>query len=459
MILKFQKYIIMNTNISYIVATLLLLSSVNTLYSQTRKLSLAEALEMARHGNKALQVQVLEEINAKEMSRETKGGLLPSISGQLGYSYYFDRQIIFLPGSFAGTTKPVQDVAVGGKHTYNGFVSLYQPLYVPATHQHVKASHTNEKMEYERIADLKSKVALQVSTRYLDILVRNSQLALLDQSLQRNVKALQDSRALLAQGRGLKSDTLSSFIAVENLKSSISYLKNNIEVSGIELQRLIGTDELVELELTDKLETDMEADKGEFYQLDEAYQIAKTSRHDLNIQQLSIDLQQNKLKATQAMLLPQLALIGQYQVQAQADNMKFGQYVLPRTSFLGLQLTVPIFNGNRTKSQISQAKIKAEQEDLRLADLKENIKTELATLITKWKEANTQIVIQETTVESAEVNHRMMDDRFKNGVGTRLELTDAELALTQAKINYLNAVYTLRMLHVELRHALGLLTL
>jgi len=449
----------MKKNISYIVTMLLLISSVNIVYAQKKTLSLTDALEMAKQGNKALQVQVLEEINAKEKTRETKGALLPTISANLGYSYYFDRQVIFMPGSFAGTHKPVQDIAVGGKNIYNGFVSLYQPIFSPAANQLTKASKINEKIEIEKTADLKSQVALQVSTRYLDILMMNSQLGLLDQSLQRNIKALQDSRALLAQGKGLKADTLRSFIAVENLKSSISYLKNNVEVSGIELKRLIGLNDVSELALTDDLELGIEANKSEFYQVDEAFKIAAINRKDLNIQKLSIDLQQKKIKATQAMLLPQLSLIGQYQIQAQADDMKFGEYSLPRTSFLGLQLTVPIFNGYRTQSQISQAKIKAEQEDIRLNDLKDKVKTELATIISKWKEANTQMDIQETTVQSAELNHHMMEDRFKNGLGSRLELTDAELALTQAKINYLNAVYNLRMLHVELQNALGLLSL
>jgi len=449
----------MKKNISYIVTMLLLISSVNIVYAQKKTLSLTDALEMAEQGNKALQVQVLEEINAKEKTREAKGVLLPTISANLGYSYYFDRQVIFMPGSFAGTNKPVQDIAVGGKNIYNGFVSLHQPIFSPAASQLTKASKINEKIEYEKTADLKSQVALQVSTRYLDILMRNSQLGLLDQSLQRNIKALQDSRALLAQGKSLKADTLRSFIAVENLKSSISYLKNNVEVSGIELKRLIGLDDGSELELTDDLALGLEANKSEFHQVDEAFKIAEANRKDLNIQKLSIDLQQKKLKATQALLLPQLSLIGQYQIQAQADDMKFGEYSLPKTSFLGLQLTVPIFNGYRTQSQISQAKIKAAQEDIRLNDLKDKVKTELATIISKWKEANTQMDIQETTVQSAELNHHMMEDRFKNGLGSRLELTDAELALTQAKINYLNAVYNLRMLHVGLQNALGLLSL
>ena len=449
----------MKNNILNLVTVLLLISSINVVHAQKRKLSLTDALEMAKHGNKALQVQVLEEINAKEITRETKGGLLPNISGNLGYSYYFDRQAIFLPGSFAGSNKPVQDIAVGGKNAYNAYLSLTQPLIAPSIRHQIKAAAINEKIENEKTTDLKSRVALRLTTHYLDILMMNRQLGLLDQSLQRNIKALQDSRSLLAQGRGLKSDTLMSFIAVENLKSSVSYLKNSVEVSGIELKRLIGLEDPAELELTDNLELGMEVSKGEFNQVDEAFQVAEANRKDLNIQKLAIDLQQRKIKATQAMLLPKLSLIGQYQVQAQADDLRFGKYTLPRTSFLGFQLTIPIFNGNRTKSQISLAKIKAEQEDIRLNDLKDEVKTELATIISKWKEADAQLNINETTVQSAELNHRMMDDRFKNGLGSRLELTDAELALTQAQINYLNAVYNVRILHVELQHALGLLTL
>jgi outer membrane protein len=449
----------MKRNILYIFSALLVTSSGNVLYAQKRTLALADALEMAKEGNKALQVQALEEIQAKEIVRETRSGLLPSISANAAYSYYFERPIIFLPGSFAGTDKPVQDVAFGGRNVFNTFVSLHQSILAPATFERIKASEISEKIEIKKTADLQSRVALQVSTRYLDMLMMNRQLGLLDQSLQRNIKVLQDSRSLFAQGRNLKSDTLRSFIAVENLKSSVSYLKNRIDVSGIELKRLIGLEGAAEIELTDQLELGAETSQSEFYKVDEAFQIAETNRNDLNIQKLTIDLQQKKIKTAQAELLPQLSLIGQYQLQAQADDMKFGQYALPRTSFLGLQLSVPVFNGNRTKSQVSQAKIKAQQEDIRLNDLKDAVKTELATIVSKWKEATSQLDIQKTTVKSAELNYQMMEGRFQNSLGSRLELTDAELALTQAKINYLNAVYNLRMLHIELQQALGLLNL
>ncbi|WP_238557071.1 TolC family protein [Elizabethkingia anophelis] len=188
-------------------------------------------------------------------------------------------------------------------------------------------------------------------------------------------------------------------------------------------------------------------------------EIAEINRNDLSVQELIIAMQQQKLYTIKAELLPKIALIGQYQIQAQADNLKFNNYAWPRTSFLGLQISVPIFNGGQSKSRINQARILTQQEQVRLNDLKDEIKTTLASIISKWKEATSQLEIQVTTVQSAELNHQMTEDRFKNGLGSRLELTDAELALTQAKINYLQAVYNLRILHTELQHALGVLEL
>ncbi|WP_430611785.1 TolC family protein [Flavobacterium sp. JP2137] len=449
----------MQTKITYIKTALFWISATAALYAQSATLTMEQALRRAKNGNKTIQLQVLEEQQAREQLRESKSHLMPQIAANLGYSYYFDRQVIFLPGFFAGTTNPVEDVAVGGRNTYNGVVSLQQPIVAIGAQQLVKASKIKEKLEREKTADLHNRVALQVSTRYLEMLMMNRQLDLLEQSVERNKSALKDARALFAQGRNLKTDTLRSAIAVSQMNSSVSYLKNNIEVAGMDLKRLIGWEEAGELLLTDSLEIDPTIRFSTHYQLEEALQSAEEHRRDISMQKLNIDLQHRRIKVAQAAWWPQLSLIGQYQLQAQSDDLKLDAYVWPSTSFVGLQLHVPIFNGNRTHSQIRQAKIKAEQEALQLTDLQAVVKTELATLVSQWKEGITQLDIQTTTVKAAEVNHRMIESRFKNGLSSRLELTDAELALTQTKINYLAAVYQLRRLDIQLQAATGLLTL
>lgn len=446
----------MKRKILNILLTLLLFSG-KVIHAQERTLSLAEALAMAANGNKELQVQTLEEIRYQEITREVQGRLLPSISANAAYSRYFDRQVIFLPGSFAGTDKAVQDIAVGGKNVFNGFLSLNQPLFLENARRQKQAAVINEKIQKEKTTDLQSQLAFQISASYFNLLLMNNQLSLQQQSLSRNSRALEDTRALFAQGRSLKVDTLRSYIAVENLKSSISYLRNNIEVNGIQLKRLIGLNEAAEIKPTDSL--NVESDQAEFYTLDQALKTAELNHHDLKLQRLSIEQGEKQLSVSKAERLPQASIVGQYQLQAQADNLRLGSYTWPRTSFLGLQLSVPIFNGNRTNAQINQARIKLRQEKIRLDDLQEETNAELAAIISRWKEANTQLSVQKRTVEAAELSYVMMNDRYRNGLSSRLELTDAELALTQGKINYLQAVYNLKVLHVELQRSLGLLKL
>lgn len=447
----------MKRKVLNILPALLLLFCSNSLRAQKKALSLAEALTMAARGNKELQVQTLEESRHKEITNETKSRLLPDISASAAYSHYFDRQTIFLPGSFTGSNKPVQDVAVGGRNGFNSFLSFAQPVLKESAHRQIEASVINGKIQKEKTTDLQSQVALQVSTGYFNILFLNSQINLLEQSLVRNIKALEDARSLFAQGRSLKVDTLRSYIAVENVRSSISYLKNNIEVAGIQLKRLIGLNNEEEIELIDSL--NIETDQSGFYRVSEALNTAELNRHDIKMQKLTVDLEQKQLAVIKAERSPQISVVGQYQLQAQADDMRFGNYTWPRTSFLGFQLSIPIYNGNRTTSQINQEKIKVQQEKIRLNDLEDKINAELASVISRLKEANTQLSIQKTTVEAAELNFTMINDRFTNGLSSRLELTDAELALTQAKINHLQAVYNIKVLHVQLQQSLGLLKL
>ncbi|MBC9911698.1 TolC family protein [Chitinophaga varians] len=435
----------------------LLLVALHGSAQTAKKISLAEALSMAATGNRQLQIQTLEETHQREVTRETKSRLLPNVAANGGYLRYFDRQVIFLPGSFAGTSKPVQDVAVGGKNAFNGVVAASQPLLNETARRQTKAAVYDERIQREKTADLKANLGTEISVAYFDMLLMQSQIALHQQSLVRNEKALKDTRSLFAQGRSLKQDTLRAFIAVENLRSSISYLHNNLEVAGIQLKRLMGMDDTTAIELSDTLAP--EAFATDAYELADAMTTAVQRRHDMAVQKLSTEKSGLEIAIAKAERLPQITAVGQYQLQAQADNYKFGQYVWPPTSFVGVQIAMPIFNGNRIKAKISQAEIRRKQETIGQEDLAQSVRSELASLLSQWKESNEQLRIQQRTVELAEISYTMMDDRYRNGLSTRLELTDAELALTQAKLNHLQAIYLQKVVHVRLQRAQGLLQL
>lgn len=446
----------MKTNIKYYVIVLLMLSAILKTKAQDHALSLDEALRLAKENNKTLQVRSYEEKFAKEETRIAKANLLPAVSASGNYSYYFDRQVIFMPGSFTGEENiPVVDVAVGGKNAFNTYVSITQPVLSESARRQVRASKINEAIQEATTKDQKENLALHVSITYLRALLLHESIKLNRQSLERNLRSLDDSRSLLRQGKSLKVDTLRNFIVVENLKTTISYTESQLKITMLQLTQMIGLAHDGSVTLTDSLRH--ETDARYLAAVDLASGEALANRSDIQQMKLQIELNKNFVSQSKAQRIPTLSLVGAYQLQAQADNRKLDGYRWPKTSFVGIQANLPLFSGNRINSKIRQSNIRLQQSQLELSDANDKAKTEIATLENNLKEVYQRLHIQVKTVQAAEMNYKIVNDRYRNGLSSRLELSDAELALTEAKMNQLNSIYNVKIAKLQLDKALGLL--
>lgn len=424
------------------------------LLAQSNKISLKDAADLVVVKNKTLAVQKLEEQRYQEISKEIRGKLLPSLAINGTAAHYFDRQVIFLPGTMAGTLKPVQDVRVGGLNALNSSITLQQPIISKNVSRLKEVARMNENIQSEMTNDLKNQLVFQVTKDYYGIQLLKNQLEVQEKSLSRNQKALVDAKSMFYEGRALSIDTLKSYIAVENLRSSIAYLNNNIEVVTSRFKKLIGIDDATVIELSDQLVLEDELIK--FASLQQKVTMASTERNDIRLQEMNIEREERKLSSVKANKLPMVSLIGQYQLQAQMDDAKVANYNLAKTSFIGLQLSLPVFSGGTYNAQARQSKIQIEQEKLNLEELKEEVSLELTAIAINWKNAETQLQIQKRTVEAAEMNYSINKNRYLNNLSSMLEVNDAELALNTAQLNYLMAVYELKVLTVTFEKALGL---
>lgn len=436
----------------YLILPALLL--VNIALGQNRTLTLNEAIVLASKGNKSLLIQRTEEKRYGEIAKESNAKLLPSIAVAANASHYFDRQVIFLPGSFTGTANPVQDVRVGGLNTFNSTISLSQPLLLTNALREKKVALVEQQIQSEKTKDLEAEMIYQVSKDYYGILLMDSQMKLQEKSLARNIKALEDSKSLYREGRGLKVDTLRAYIQVENLKSSVAHLKSQIEIAKSRFKRLIGLPQEEEIALQE------EALTGDAILLsftDSSGTAEVSNRKDILVQKLSITLEEKKLSASKSQRLPQVSLVGQYQLQAQADDLDLETYTWPETSFVGLQLSIPLFTGGSLNSKVKQREIAIQKEKLRLDELKDQADDEISTVRSNYKNALSQFDIYKRTLEAAELNYTMNSNRYSNGIGSKLETTDAEVILSNAQFNFLQATYELKIIDVEMRKAMGLL--
>ena len=187
------------------------------------------------------------------------------------------------------------------------------------------------------------------------------------------------------------------------------------------------------------------------------YNEAFQNRPDIQQKQLFIELNKNILSQSRSMRMPTVSLVGAYQIQAQADNLKFDSYKWPKTSFVGLQANIHLFSGNRINTKIRQSAIQLEKSEIEYTDAKDNAQTQIVTLENNLKEVFQRLAIQKKSVEAAQMNFTIVNDRYKNGLSSRLELSDAELVLTDAKMNQLYSIFNVKIAKLQLDKALGVL--
>jgi outer membrane protein TolC len=419
--------------------------------AQSLSLSLPDAVSLAIKNNRSLKISGLDIDKAGEEIRVARSLSLPiaSVGGQ--YLHYFTLPAFFGLGENGGNDK-VPYSRIGGRDQFAATLSVAYPVYNPLAKPTLKEAQLTQ---YARRTNHKYNevdIAASVKRIYLGMLVLRERLTLQYESLQRNEKALQDARSLLAQGRGLRVDTLRAYTSVKNLQPDILKLNYALQVGKQQLVTLIGIDSVQDVQLTDSLSL---AKDDNIPAEDVIFEEAKTQRPDLQILVINQQISDQQVLQAKAQRLPVVSLVGQYQLQSQAKGANFFDAYWPSASFAGAQVVVPLFSGYKNQARISQAKISKDQSVVRLTDAQQQLKTEVSQVVANLHETFERMKTQVQVKETAKLSYDIIQYRYSKGVASRLELTDAELALTTAQLNYLEAVYEYLSARIELDRTRG----
>ena len=147
---------------------------------------------------------------------------------------------------------------------------------------------------------------------------------------------------------------------------------------------------------------------------------------------------------------PSLSLISNYQLD---ENEKLSK--MNRIWNIGLSLNYPIFDGLVTKAKIQRTELNVEQLALQKEQTEDLVKFEVRSAYLKLMEAQTLIEVQKETIEQAKEGVRLANLQYENGLITSVQLTDAQLALTQAKVSRLLSLRDYAVGHANLQKAIG----
>lgn len=164
------------------------------------------------------------------------------------------------------------------------------------------------------------------------------------------------------------------------------------------------------------------------------------------------------IKQYQLGYLPSLYAVGGYSFQAQVNQFD----LLPssewyNTAFIGFSFNLPIFDGLQKARQIQQGKLELMKRDNNLVNFQNSMNLEVANAKSNLENAISTLETQRSNQELANEIVTISRKKFEMGVGSSLEVTDAETSLKESQNNYLSALYDAWAARIDLEVALGTL--
>ena len=417
-------------------------------------LTLDDAVHIGLERSRTLEIARLERDMTSQKIRETWAKVLPQVTSDFTYTRSLKPSVLFFPDIFSGGTgNSFIPLVISADNAATATLNLRQALFNGSAFAGIKAAGILRKMSNEAYRNSEASVIADIKMSYYDTLISRDQLKLIEQSIARWEKSRKDTRAMFRQGVAADIDTLKAYLSVENLRPDLIQAENRVATTMTKLKNAIG----IPLDSTIVLSGKLELSSATYPQdIATAYQEALEARPDLSQLSLQVKAEGEKVSAARAEHYPVISAFGQLESQtAFNDNIKTADSRWPVSTAVGLEVSLPIFTGFRTSSQVEQAKISQMQTRTRVEDLKANIRAEVEVRLLNFRESQKRIEVQSKTISVAERGYKISLLRFKEGIGSRLELTDAELQLNKAKTNYLQAVYDYLVAGTQLDKALG----
>lgn len=424
----------------------------NTDTNQVLNLDLATALKIAHDNNPTIKIANLEIQRVDYSKKENLGSLLPNVSATGQYTNNIMKSVMFVPASMAAAFGGQSYMEIGYKNSYTGTVSASLPLINFSLWEQIKSKQTDIDLIIEQARSSKINMSKQVKDAYYGVLLAKSSLKVLEQSIANANEVLKTTKASYDNGLSSEYDYIRAQVQVNNLNPSYISAKNSVDLAILQLKMILSLSNNQKINITEKLE-DYENNVSLLNNYEKDTILATNTelrQIDLNIQSL-----QHKLKMTNSQHLPSLSAFGQYQYLTQAEDFRIKDYDWVSSAAVGLQLNIPIFQGNKVINQAKQVKIALKELELQRNYTTDGMNLQITSAVNNMRAANEQLIANKDAINQAQRGYEIAKVRYNTGSGTILELNDSELSLTQSKLNYQQSLYNYLSAQTNLEKVLG----
>ena len=411
----------------------LMLCALGTKAQEKLTLTLDQAIEIALSDNPTIQVAE-QTIELKKISnKETVLGLLPEASLSGAYTRTIKKQTMVMDMPGVGT----QRFKVGIPNQYQGGVSVSLPIFAPTLYKSMKLTKTDVALAVEQARASKQDLINQVTKAFYQTLLAQDSYAVLQKAFAQSEENFRIVNAKYEQGRVSEFDKISAEVQMRNMQPSVISARNGVELSKLQLLVLMNIDPETEIELKGSL-NDYEEDVFAGVLTADTNSLKSNStlaQLDMNVKMLQQSLSINKQS-----FAPIVALQFNYMYTCMANDFKFKDYEWNPYSNLSLSVSIPLFK----YSNFSAVK----KTNLQIAQLRTNrdytarqLEMQQQSYLNSMAASAEQVSSNKEAIVQAQKGRDIAEKLYEVGRGTVLELNSAEVALTQAKLTYTQAIF------------------
>jgi len=431
----------------------LLLGS-NLSFSQ-QNFSLREAVDYAVKNHINIKNAQLDIFNAEARVNEIKGIGLPQVNGNFGYTNNLIIQKVFIPAKTFDPKAAEGDVVAaefGVRNSGQAGINLSQILFDGSYLLGLKAADVYKELSRKSLLQTKQQSAENVTKAYYSILVTDERLKLLHLNVGRLDSLLRDTKALNGQGFVEKIDVQRLEVQRNNLKIETQNVERLKELSFYLLKFQMGKKVSDVVVLTDKL---MDVNVNELMPENEI-DVKYTNRIEYSILQTQDRLAELDLKNQKVAKLPRVILSGNYNYSTGRPQF-FDLITKPwfNAGSLGFVVQVPIFDGFQRKNKVLQSQNNWQKVKNSFELLENSIDLQVKQGQITLKNTFETLQEQKANMELAQEIVRVSKIKYKQGVGSNLEVVNAEISYKEAQTNYFTTFYNALVAKVDLDKALG----
>jgi len=421
--------------------------------SDTLRLTLSEAISRGLQNNLTKKNAELDVLSAHKQVNVLVATGLPQVNASVDYNRYLQLPISLVPAEFfGGNPGEFAELAFGTNNNLTIGGSVNQLLFSGSFFVALKATQKLiEQVELQvEASDLQIRDA--ITRTYFSALIIQENIAIFQKNIQVLTKVLNETTALYEAGFVENIDVDRLKLQLSNLQTQQSALNRQLEsvYNLLKLQLVMDLNQPVSLSQSLK----------DFIDLNNvAAQIESLSpKSRIELRQLSMSEYLNDLgiKQINASRLPTVTAFLSYERRFQSNDFDFFTDKWFPTSMAGVQISVPIFDGLGKRNQIAQRLINKKKIQNGRSQLLQSIDLEIAQAKISYQNALEQLKSQENNMALAQKIYNLSLVKYKEGVGSSLELTDAESKLFQNQGLYLQAFYNLLIAQTDLRKSMGI---